>query len=67
LVKRYLTTKQASDYLQEKGFSLKPITLAQYRSKGRGPSYVKFGRKVKYDRRVLDKWCKARFRVVTMD
>jgi len=39
----------AADYL-----GLSPITLADWRVQGRGPRYVKLGRRVKYDIADLD-------------
>ncbi len=38
-----LTTKQAATVL-----GLHPVTLAQYRVDGIGPTYLKMGRKVRY-------------------
>ncbi len=44
-----LDCNPAADYL-----GLSPITLADWRVQGRGPRYVKLGRRVKYDIADLD-------------
>ncbi len=44
-----LDCNPAADYL-----GLSPITLADWRVQGRGPKYVKLGRRVKYDIADLD-------------
>ncbi len=46
---RLLDCNPAADYL-----GLSPITLADWRVQGRGPRYVKLGRRVKYDIADLD-------------
>ncbi len=46
-----MDTDSTAAYL---GFSAK--TLRNWRSEGDGPPYVKFGNRVRYDRRVVDRW-----------
>lgn len=41
---RMATTEEVADYLQ-----LPPHTLEQWRSQGKGPSYSKIGRHVRYE------------------
>ena len=50
----FLTPTEAAEYLR-----LSPITLAQWRSKDRGPAFVKFGSAVRYLRADLDDWAAA--------
>lgn len=33
-----------------------PKTVQNWRSDGGGPPYIKFGNRVRYDRRVVDRW-----------
>jgi len=47
----YLTTHQAAAYAAHS-----PNTLKAYRVQGRGPSFVKVGKKVLYRRSDLDQW-----------
>ena len=35
------------------------VTLANWRNQGRGPGYVKFGRKILYRVSELEQWCQA--------
>ena len=39
-------------------YRIKIGTLANWRCQGRGPAYVKFGRKILYSVKVLEDWCK---------
>jgi excisionase family DNA binding protein len=57
-----LTVKEAADYLRC-GVS----TLNKLRVTGGGPRYVKFGGKVLYDQRDLDKWIEDHKRNSTSD
>ena len=52
--KRYLTTDELGE------FNLSKMTCAIWRHKGVGPPYLKIGRKILYDRRLLEKWLAAR-------
>lgn len=47
----YLTTNEAAAYLR-----LSPVTLAQWRSRDRGPAFLKLGAAVRYRRADLDTW-----------
>ena len=49
--KRFLSTKEASQYL-----GLSTDVLQLWRSQGRGPSYRRICRNIRYDIRVLDSW-----------
>jgi excisionase family DNA binding protein len=49
-----LTPKEAGQYLK-----ISVVTLAGWRSKGRGPKFMKTGRHVKYAKEDLDKYLKA--------
>lgn len=46
-----MDTDETAKYL---GFS--PRTLRDWRSLGEGPPYIKFGNRVRYDRRKVDRW-----------
>jgi Helix-turn-helix domain len=50
----YFTAEEAASYLR-----LAPATLANWRSSGDGPLYLKLGAKVVYRRRDLDAWADA--------
>src|SRR5208283_3072272 len=41
---------------------LSPTTLADWRSQGRGPAYLKAGRKIWYPRTRVDQWLQAQVR-----
>ena len=59
-----LNREQACAKLTAMGYPIKPATLRAFVTKGGGPSYKKFGRKVLYDQDVLIEW--ARRRTVTI-
>ncbi len=42
----------------EEAYKLDAGTLANWRLEGRGPAYVKYGRKVLYPVKALDDWCR---------
>jgi hypothetical protein len=46
---RLLTTREASEFLAERGVSRKPATLNRLRCQGGGPEFKKFGRAVYYE------------------
>ena len=50
----------------EKFYNLDAGTLANWRCQGRGPVYVKYGRKVLYPIRALEVWCESH-QVQTID
>lgn len=50
-----LTTWEASEYLK-----CNPRTLAEWRMNGRGPRYVRAGRRAFYRQTDLDEWLEAR-------
>jgi predicted DNA-binding transcriptional regulator AlpA len=47
--------------------NISPRTLQAWRLQGRGPEYMKLGRAVRYDRRVVDAWMAERTRASTSD
>lgn len=52
---KLLTAQEASDYLKSKyGIEIKPSTLATWRSRGKGPKYVKKFGKVYYKQTDID-------------
>ena len=57
---RYLNTVQAAAWI-----GLSPKTLQRMRVTGEGPPYVKWGRRVIYDRIDLDDWMARRKRRFT--
>ena len=50
----------------EKIYNIDAGTLANWRCQGRGPAYVKYGRKVLYPIRALEVWCESH-QVQTID
>lgn len=42
-------TKNAVEYFKRLGVSFRPGTLAVWRCRGKGPKYIKVGKKVYYD------------------
>ncbi len=40
-------------------FGISPRTLEFWRREGRGPSFIRAGKFVKYDREVFDKWMQS--------
>ncbi len=46
-----LNSEEAAKFLH-----LRPQTLACWRLYGKGPSFIRIGRLVRYDRRVLEAW-----------
>jgi len=58
----FLTTEQAADFL-----TIKPNTLEIWRLKGKGPTYVKFGRAVRYKKTDIDAWINSQVRTSTSD
>ena len=50
----------------EKVYNIDAGTLANWRCQGRGPVYVKYGRKVLYPIRALEVWCQSH-QVQTID
>lgn len=53
---RYLSRNEASKYLAALGLSVAIRTLAKLAVQGGGPSYVKWGRSVRYPREALEAW-----------
>ncbi len=58
---KYLTTAQAAEAL-----SLSKSTLDNWRSQGRGPSYIKVGGAVRYRIADIESWVESQ-QVVTID
>ena len=46
---------------------LSPRTLERFRLEGRGPSYHKFGRVVRYSRSALEEWAASQLRQSTSE
>ncbi|MEW5728283.1 MAG: helix-turn-helix domain-containing protein [Pseudomonadota bacterium] len=57
---RYLTRREASEYLKQKGLPVAPTTLAKYVTVGGGPIYQSFGRMARYRPSDLDAWVQER-------
>lgn len=57
-----LTTQQAAQYL-----SLEPQTLEVWRGRGKGPTFVKIGALVRYERRELEAYVERNRRRSTSD
>jgi excisionase family DNA binding protein len=57
-----LTVKEAAEYLR-----VSVGTLERWRTTGGGPRYIKFARRVFYDRGDLDRWIESRKQASTAD
>lgn len=57
---KYLTRKEASAYLMERGIHITPRTLQKYAVVGGGPKYTKFGNKALMAPEWLDEWVEER-------
>jgi len=55
-MEKLLTVRQAAEKLQ-----IKPNTLQIWRNRGKGPSYVKAGGRIRYRERDIDAWLNASF------
>ena len=58
----YLSTREAADLL-----GLSPRTLDRYRVQGAGPTFHKFGNRVRYTRADLEAWAAGQRRSSTSD
>jgi len=58
----YMPQERAADFL-----GLSPKTLERFRVEGRGPAFLKLGRRVVYSRDDLVKWAEAQRRHSTSD
>lgn len=52
--KKFLNTREASDYLKRLGLEFSPATLSTWRSRGGGPRFKKIASKIYYERCELD-------------
>jgi hypothetical protein len=57
---RYLTRKEASEFLAANGFPFAPTTLAKVFSLGGGPPCRHFGRRPLYEPSELLRWAESR-------
>lgn len=60
--RNYLSTRQAAEWL-----GLSPRTLDRYRVSGEGPTFHRFGARVRYLLADLEAWATARRRTSTSD
>lgn len=60
---KYLTRKEACDYLNARGFPLSHKTLQKMATVGGGPPYQIFGRHALYTPENLDAWAHERLSV----
>lgn len=57
--KLFLTKKEASQYLIDKGIPVSVRTLSGYLALGKGPAANKFGHRIFYTPSSLDQWIKT--------
>lgn len=57
---RYLTRREAADFLTERGFRTAPSYLAKLACWGGGPEFRKFGARALYEPDELLKWAESR-------
>ena len=60
LEKRWLRRKEAAEYLTNLGYPVSDKTLATMASRGDGPEFRHFGRKVLYEPALLVEWAESR-------
>lgn|GEM_PF-468797 len=60
---RFLSRKEASEYLSSLGLGIAPATLAKYAVLGGGPRFHRYGRQIKYSTDDLDCWARQRLGV----
>ncbi len=58
-MEKRLNTKQAAQYFEERGTPFTRGTLEVWRSLGRGPCFIRVGRRVFYEPSALDKFIKG--------
>ena len=56
---RRIDTRQASDFLIERGYKIAPATLNKKRCVGGGPEFELFGRRPLYTERALLEWVQS--------
>jgi hypothetical protein len=56
---RRIDTRQASDFLTERGYKIAPATLNKKRCVGGGPEFELFGRRPLYTERALLEWVQS--------
>ena len=59
---KYLTSKDAAEFL-----CVSPLTLRKWRWEGKGPQFVKAGRKVLYRLQDIEDWISGQIRRSTSD
>lgn len=60
---KFLTRKEAAEYLNNKGLPIAPATLAKKACSGDGPAHHLFGRQALYLAQELDVWASRRLGV----
>ena len=60
---RLLSRVEAAEYLAAKGQPVAVATLAKYATIGGGPTFRKFGRRVRYSPEALDNWATEKLSV----
>ncbi len=63
----YITTVEAAAYLTDKGYSIKPASLNVARAKGRGPSFIRIGRGVRYRIEDLDRFLERKTKRISLE
>lgn len=59
---KHFNSKEASQYLKEKGIPFSPRTLVIWRYQGKGPASKKVGGRVFYEKKDLDDFARGRKR-----
>lgn len=57
---RFLSRREASEYLSSLGLPVAVATLAKYATVGGGPEFQSFGRFPRYLPEALDRWAESR-------
>lgn len=57
---RYLSRKEAAEYLAERGLRISHTTLQKFATVGGGPTYRRFGSRAVYTPADLDAWAESK-------
>ncbi len=60
MTQQILTRKQVAEALRERGYPITQATLSTMATRGRGPSFVKFGRHTLYNLDAALAWAEGR-------
>lgn len=62
ILSEYLTEDELCAAARERGLPSSPRTMREWRSRGEGPPFAKFGREVIYPRAGFSQWLESKIR-----